>query len=102
MNKYNTFYYRKGWIYRMSKHTSKTYNQRSSRKYKRSFNLTDITFISNKDYMTHHTENSMYYFEDQYKGRKYQYIHGIGILEIRTDTYVKKFNDPILGWGNTI
>ena len=50
----------------------------------------------------HHNDNSYYYFEDQYKGRIYLYIHGSGILELRTDTYVKKFDgDPILGWGET-
>lgn len=61
----------------------------------------DIKFCSNKEYMTHHTDNSYYYFEDRYKGRKYLFIHGQGILELRTDTYVKSFeDDPILGWWN--
>lgn len=51
--------------------------------------------------MEHHTEDSYYYFEDRFKGRKYIFIHGCGILEMRTDTYVKKFDDdPILGWHN--
>lgn len=49
----------------------------------------------------HHNDNSYYDFPDRYKGRRYIYIHGSGILELRTDTYVKKFDDPILGWANT-
>ena len=61
----------------------------------------DMKFCSNKEYMTHHTDNSYYYFEDRYKGRRYLFIHGQGILELRTDTYVKSFeDDPILGWHN--
>lgn len=48
----------------------------------------------------HHNDNSYYYMDDQYKGRRYHYIRGIGILDLRTDTYVKKFyDDPILGWA---
>lgn len=50
----------------------------------------------------HHNDNSFYDFNDRYKGRRYIYIHGSGILELRTDTYVKRFDDdPILGWGMT-
>ena len=100
--KYNTFGYRKSIVYRMSRHTGKYYNQRSRRKYQNSFDLMDLLFCSNPEYRTHHTENSMYYFDDKYKGRRYQYIRGVGILETRTDKYVKIFDDPILGWCNKI
>lgn len=93
--------YRKAIQYRMSKHTAKDYNQRSRRKYKRTFSIMDMKFISNKSYMTHHTDNSYYYFDGKYKGRRYLFIRGQGIIEMRTDTYIKKFDDdPILGWWN--
>ena len=99
MNKYNHFFYHKGITYRMRKHTPKDYNQRTSRRYKRSFSMLTITFVTKG--LEHHSDNSYYYFDDQYKGRRYQFIHGAGVLELRTDTYVKRFDDdPILGWWN--
>ena len=101
MNKYNHFNYHKAIPYLMSKHGPGSFNRRCGRKYKRCFNLLDLKFCSDKKYMTHHTDNSYYYFSDQYKGRKYMFIHGCGILELRTDKYVKSFeDDPILGWYN--
>ena len=50
--------------------------------------------------MEHHTENSYYYFNDLYAGHRYVFIHGKGILDTKTDKYVKRFDDdPILGWA---
>jgi len=92
--------YRKAIHYRMNKHLAKDYNQRSCRKYKRTFSLLDIKHRT-RECMTHHTDNSYYYFDGQYKGKKYLFLRGQGIIEMRTDTYIKKFDDdPILGWWN--
>ena len=48
----------------------------------------------------HHTENSYYYFNDIYAGHRYVFIPGKGILDSRSDKFVKRFDDdPILGWA---
>lgn len=83
----------------MGKHRSNECNQRLGRK-QRCFNSLIIKWLT--DGLQHHSDNSYYYFDDQYKGRRYQFIHGIGILELRSDTYVKIFDDPVLGWSNIL
>ncbi|MBQ2653289.1 MAG: hypothetical protein IJF83_07025 [Methanobrevibacter sp.] len=68
---------------------------------KRTDMFLNIKYKTSNFFNEHHTENSYYYFNDRYAGHRYVFIHGSGILETRTDTYVKKFDDdPILGWHN--
>lgn len=61
----------------------------------------NIKYKTSNFFNEHHTENSYYYFNDRYAGHRYVFIHGTGILDTRTDKYVKRFDDdPILGWHN--
>lgn len=96
MNKYNQFNYRKALPYRMNKHISKDYNQRSNRKYQRRFNLLDIVFLTNG---LQHYSNCYYYFYDMFKGVKPFYVRGDGVYDLKTNRLLKSYhNDPILGW----